>query len=104
MSTAHGAGLMVAPVLIGLQGVSDAAAQSRVNDGQDVGVLSQVPLVPSGIGIALHVLVMVIVMGAIAFTVYEKLGLQILRRVWVNTDRMWAAAFIGAAAFALFTA
>lgn len=104
MSTAHGAGLMVAPVLIGLQGVAQASAHARAGDREDVGTLSQVPLLPSGIGIALHVLAMVAVMGVIAFVVYEKVGLGILRRAWVNTDRVWAATFIGAAAFALFTA
>lgn len=104
MSTAHGAGLMVAPVLIGLQGATQASAQSRAGDRQDVGMLAHVPLVPSGIGIALHVLAMVVVMGAIAFVVYEKVGLGVLRRAWVNTDRIWAATFLAAAAFTLFTA
>lgn len=103
MSTAHGAGVMVAPVLIGLQGVSEAAARSRACDREDVGMLGHVPLLPSGIGIALHVLAMVVVMGAIAVVVYERAGLGILRRMWVNTDRLWAVAFFAAAAFTLFT-
>jgi cation transporter-like permease len=104
MSTAHGAGLMVAPVLIGLQGVSAASAHSRASDSTDVGMLSNVPLIPSGIGIALHVLAMLAVMGVIAVVVYEKVGLEVLRRAWVNTDRLWAATFIVAAAFTLLTA
>jgi hypothetical protein len=104
MSTAHGAGLMVAPVLIGLQGVATASAHARAGDRQDVGMLSHVPLIPSGIGIALHVLAMVVVMGAIAVLVYEKLGLEVLRRAWINTDRLWAATFVAAAAVTLFSA
>ncbi len=104
MSTAHGAGVMVAPVLIGLQGVSQASAHARASDASDVGMLSQVPLLPSGIGIALHVGAMVVVMGVIALIVYEKLGLEVLRRAWVNTDRLWAVVFIAAAALTLFTA
>lgn len=103
MSTAHGAGLMVAPVLIGLQGTASASAAARASDSQDVGMLSHVPLVPSGIGIALHVAAMVLVMGVIAFVVYEKLGLEILRRAWINTDRVWAGTFIAAGALTLFT-
>jgi hypothetical protein len=103
MSTAHGAGVMVAPVLIGLQGVAQASATARAGDREDVGMLAHVPLLPSDIGIALHVLAMVVVMGAIAFVVYEKVGLEVLRRAWVNTDRIWAGAFIAAAAFTLFT-
>jgi hypothetical protein len=104
MSTAHGAGLMVAPVLLGLQGIRAASAQAQVSDGQDVGMLSGVPLVPSAVGIALHVLAMVAVMGAIAVVIYEKVGLEILHRAWVNTDRIWAGAFIAAAGLTLFTA
>jgi hypothetical protein len=104
MSTAHGAGLMVAPVLIGLQGVAQASAHSRATDNTDVGMLHHVPLIPSGIGIALHVLSMVVVMGVIAFIVYEKVGLEVLRRAWVNTDRLWAGTFIAAAVFTLATA
>jgi hypothetical protein len=41
-----------------------------------------------------HVLAMVAVMGAIAFFVYERVGLQILRRAWLNTDQVWAGAFV----------
>jgi hypothetical protein len=104
MSTAHGAGLMVAPVLIGLEGVGSASAHAHAGDAADVGMLSGVPLIPSGIGIALHVLAMIVVMGAIALIIYEKLGLEILRRAWINTDRLWAATFIAAAGFTLFTA
>ena len=47
---------------------------------------------------------MVVVMGVIALIVYEKLGLEVLRRAWVNTDRLWAVVFIVAAALTLFTA
>jgi hypothetical protein len=46
----------------------------------------------------------VLVMGVIAVVVYEKVGVDILRKAWVNTDRVWAAAFILAAAATLFTA
>jgi hypothetical protein len=103
MSTAHGAGIMVAPVLIGLQGVSDASAPVKAADKSDVGMLAHVPLIPSGIGIALHVLAMVLVMGLIAIVVYEKLGLEVLRRAWINTDRLWASTFVAAAAVTLFS-
>jgi hypothetical protein len=53
-------------------------------------MLSHVPLLPSAIGIALHVLAMLVVMGVIALAVYEKLGLEVLRNAWINTDRLWA--------------
>jgi hypothetical protein len=86
MSTAHGAGLMIAPVILGLQ------ASSHSHD--DMAMLSGGPLDIAAVGIAVHVLAMVAVMGTIAFFVYERVGLQILRRAWLNTDQVWAAAFV----------
>jgi hypothetical protein len=41
--------------------------------------------------------------GLIAIVVYEKLGLEVLRRAWINTDRLWASTFVAAAAVTLFS-
>jgi hypothetical protein len=93
MSTAHGAGLMVAPVVLGLQaGLADAHV--RAHDRTDVAMATHAPIGASALGIALHVAVMLVVMGAIAVVVYERVGLEVLRRAWVNTDHLWAGAFI----------
>ena len=86
MSTAHGAGLMVAPVIVGLR------ASNHSHD--DMAMLSGGPIDIAAVGIAVHVLAMVVVMGAIAFVVYERVGVQILRRAWLNTDQVWAGAFV----------
>jgi len=86
MSTAHGAGLMVAPVILGLQ------ASSHSHD--DMAMLSGGPIDIAAVGIAVHVLAMLVVMGLIAFFVYERGGLQILRRALLNTDQVWAGAFV----------
>jgi hypothetical protein len=86
MSTAHGAGLMIAPVILGLQ-----ASQSGHDD---MAMLSGGPIDIAAVGLAVHVAAMVAVMGAIAFFVYERVGLQVLRRAWLNTDQVWAGAFI----------
>jgi hypothetical protein len=85
MSSAHGAGLMVAPVILGLQ-----ASQSSHDD---MAMISG-PISVSAVGVAVHVLVMVAVMGTVAFFVYERVGLKILRRAWINTDQAWAASFV----------
>jgi hypothetical protein len=86
MSTAHGAGLMIAPVILGL----------RASQGghDDMAMLSGGPIDIAAVGIAVHVAAMLLVMGAIAFFVYERVGLQVLRRAWLNTDQVWAGAFI----------
>jgi len=99
MSTAHGAGLMVAPVLIGLQASVDGA-HARAHDQADLGLLGG-SLGTGAVGIALHIVAMLTVMGVVAVVVYDRLGLRVLRRAWLNTDHLWAAAFVLAAGITL---
>ena len=87
MSTAHGAGLMVAPVILGVR-----ASQSGGHD--DMAMLAGGRLDITAVGLAVHVGAMVVVMGAIAYFVYARVGLQILRRAWLNTEQVWAGAFV----------
>jgi hypothetical protein len=98
MSTAHGAGLMVAPVLIGA-GTAEAAADDGVEHVQ--GVLDA-PLL-GGLALLLHVASMMLVMAVVAVVVYEKLGVAILRQAWLNTEWLWAGAFVIAGFVTLFT-
>src|ERR687884_1244734 len=70
MSTAHGAGLMVAPVLVGLQGSLDHA-HARAHDQADIGLLGG-SLGAGAVGIALHVLAMLTVMGIVAVLLYHR--------------------------------
>jgi len=99
MSTAHGAGLMVAPLLIGLEGSAAAAPHQHA----EVALASDASLLAGGVGIALHVGTMLLVMGVVAVVVYEKLGLEVLRRAWLNTDALWAGTFVLAAGITFFT-
>jgi hypothetical protein len=99
MSTAHGAGLMVAPVLIGLDGALDGS-HARAHDQADLSLLGG-SLGTGAIGILLHVGAMLLVMGLVAVLVYDRLGLRILRTAWINTDRLWAGAFVLAAGITL---
>jgi hypothetical protein len=88
MSSAHGAGLMVAPVLMGV-GVPAAAA----HDGHEH-PMTTMSMGEGLLAVTVHVGVMLVVMGAVALLVYDKLGLRVLRRAWINSDQMWAAAFV----------
>jgi hypothetical protein len=99
MSSAHGAGFMVAPLLIGLGGAQAASGHEHA----ELALSSDSSLFVSGVAIALHVLAMMLVMGLVAIVVYERLGLQVLRRAWLNTDGLWAATFVMAAGLTLFT-
>lgn len=87
MSAGHGAGLMVAPVLvaIGESGPRGPAARGAWAMLLAVGV---------------HTASMLAVMAVVAWIVYRKVGLAVLRRGWVNFDLIWAVALlvVGAAA------
>jgi hypothetical protein len=99
MSSAHGAGLMVAPVLIGT-GAGEAAAHDHAIEAVSNGTLS---IPASALALMLHVGAMILVMGTIAVLVYDHYGLAILRKAWINLDGVWAAAFIAAGVLTLFT-
>ena len=53
--------------------------------------------------IMVHSTAMLVTMGVVAFVVYEKLGLGVLRKAWLNLDRVWATAVVAAGAVSLFT-
>jgi hypothetical protein len=91
MSSAHGAGLMLAPVLLGLP-VSAAYHSLR-----EISLLAVAAA-------SLHVAAMLFVMGVISVLVYEKVGVGILRRGWFNLDLGWSMVLIASGAATLFTA
>jgi hypothetical protein len=99
MSSAHGAGLIIAPVLIGIGSASAATdPEDHVPVTADVASFAV-----SGVGLVLHVAAMIAVMAVIAVVVYEKLGVAVLKKAWLNTDQLWASVFIVAAIITLFT-
>jgi hypothetical protein len=100
MSSAHGAGLMVAPVLIGAGAEAQAASDHDLEHLADAGLLSPPA---AALGTVVHVAAMLAVMGAIALLVYERLGVGVLRRAWLNSDRVWAASFLAAGVLTLFS-
>ncbi len=102
MSTAHGAGLMVAPVLIG-SGAAQASAGGRQSHAVEEMGLGTMSIPETMLAILLHVGAMLAVMGVVALLVYDKLGVRVLRKAWVNSDHLWAASFIVAGAITLVT-
>jgi hypothetical protein len=90
MSSAHGAGLMLAPVLLGLPVYAAFHSLRELT-------------VQAAAAASLHVLVMLLVMGAVSVLVYEKVGLRILRRGWFNLDLGWSFVLIASGAITLFT-
>jgi hypothetical protein len=96
MSSAHGAGLMVAPVLLG-------GATAAASEGHDLAMAGSSPVDVAAVGVALHLIAMVAVMASVALVVYTKVGVEVLRRAWVNTDALWAGAFVLAGLITLLT-
>ena len=103
MSSAHGAGLMLFPLLIGLSAGGDGSGGS--GPGHDLAsvAVSGSSWLRDGAAVALHTAAMLVVMAAVAVVVYEKVGVGILRKAWVNLDLVWAGALVAAGVFTLFT-
>jgi hypothetical protein len=93
MASAHGAGLMLVPVLIPLCLAASPAHELTASGSLPVSLAA----------IAVHTLAMLAVTGAIAVAVYEWLGLAFLRRGWLNVDRLWTVALIAAGAILILT-
>lgn len=90
MATAHGAGLMLAPFMLGLcaapghAGVAAALARSTMGTALLVATVHTLAALLAGMGMA--------------WIVYRYLGLQFLRRAWLNLDAVWGASLVVAGA------
>jgi hypothetical protein len=87
MATAHGAGLMVVPVFMGM---------SMSGTGEHA---HHMPPAATGAGAAffatgLHSVGYLAVTAFIAVLVFERIGVGILRRAWFNLDLIWASALV----------
>lgn len=106
MASAHGAGLMVLPVVLG-----NAAPPMPASHHHHAAALVDSVSAPltAGLGgldtIALsaalvHTAGYLAVTCLLAVVVYEKVGLGILRRAWINVNVVWSGAMIAASALA----
>lgn len=92
MASAHGAGLMLVPVLLELGG--DRGAHTHEGHMMQAGLGAGT--VPDILAVGVHTLAMFAVMAFVALIVYDRIGLAILRKGWFNTDVIWAGALIAA--------
>jgi hypothetical protein len=98
VAMAHGAGLMLVPIYLGLCRAADLnwsheAASVLVNANVSMAVLVSV----------IHSATMIAAGGLMAWLVYRFLGLKFLSRSWFNLDATWAFSliFVGALSFAI---
>jgi hypothetical protein len=91
MASAHGAGLMVVPLVITAPPTVLAVGHDHVHhtaaataNGATVGTMA----------VAVHTLAYLVTMTSAAWVVYRKLGLSLLRKAWLNMDSVWAGALV----------
>jgi hypothetical protein len=87
MASAHGAGLMVLPVVL----AGSRAHHHAASHGSGGGVWATL----------IHTLGYFTVTAVVALLVYRKFGLSLLRRSWINLDFIWAIALIVTGAVAV---
>jgi hypothetical protein len=94
MASAHGAGFMLLPVVMGtLPGHShhEMHVPQFFSYGPWTGTLA----------VIVHTLAYLLTTGSIAVVAYEWLGLSLLRKAWINLDLIWAVALMVTAGVAL---
>jgi hypothetical protein len=96
VAIAHGAGLMLVPIYLGLCRAADL----------DRGHLAASSLIGSNLGMAVlvavvHAIAMIAAGGVSAWLVYRYLGLEFLSRSWFNLDATWAVSLIMVGALSL---
>jgi hypothetical protein len=91
MASGHGAGLMVLPILLGITSAPAHAGHHHAMAGG--------PDAIAGLAVTLvHVTGYLAVTALVAWVVFEKFGLELLRKVWFNVDLVWAVALVMTAA------
>ena len=94
MATAHGAGLMVVPVFLGM---STAGAGEHAHHLAAAGTGAGAAMFATGV----HSVAYLAATALIAMLVFERLGVGILRRAWFNLDLIWAAALVATGSLTL---
>ena len=108
MATAHGAGLMLVPVVLGLcasepvgTDANSGMAAFDAGHGWFMDQLARSSLATAALVAGVHTLAMMLAGVAMAWAVYRYLGLQFLRRAWLNLDLVWGASLVIAGAAGL---
>src|SRR5438874_4290105 len=98
MSSAHGAGLMLVPIMLRLS--------SSGGGNQDMALIAYTTAFSPWQGVAaatLHTAALLVVMALVAIVVYERLGIAFLRRAWLNVDLIWTVTLLLAGVITLFS-
>lgn len=98
VAMAHGAGLMLVPIYLGL-----CRADGLDRGHQAAGALIRGSLATAVAVSVVHAAAMILAAGLVAVLVHAWLGLRVLSRSWLNLETVWAASLVavGGAALAL---
>ena len=89
VAIAHGAGLMLVPIYLGL------CREADLDKGHEaVGTLINASLGMAVLVAAVHASAMIAAGGLLAWLVYRYLGLKFVSRSWFNLDTSWAVSLI----------
>ena len=86
MASAHGAGLMVVPVFLGMTMAADHGSHPMSASAHTATAL---------LATVLHAAGYLLVTAVVAFLVFKKLGVAVLRKTWFNLDLLWGIALAG---------
>jgi hypothetical protein len=99
MASAHGAGLMVLPILLEMSPGAHAGNNHAAAHQMHAAVMGGTTTNLLAVGV--HTAGYLVVTGVIAWLVYKKLGLALLRKAWLNLDLIWCFALMATAGFVL---
>lgn len=92
MASAHGAGLMVVPLFLGMtMTASHHAHHGMTTSGAPMAFLAT----------GAHAAGYLLMTAVVAALVFEKFGVALLRRAWFNLDRIWAVALVATGSLSL---
>jgi hypothetical protein len=100
MASAHGAGFMVLPFVMAMPADVSAAGGEHAVHAASAG--AGMPW-PNALAVGVHSFAYLTVTALVAWIVYRKLGLALLRTAWFNVDWLWAGALVVTGAAVLLT-
>jgi hypothetical protein len=103
-ATAHGAGLMLVPIYLGICGLLVLGESVSGTGHAAAQMLMSSNIVTAFLVAATHTFAMTFAGAAIALFVYNWFGLKFISKSWFNLDLIWAFSLIVVGAFGVYSA
>jgi hypothetical protein len=103
-ATAHGAGLMLVPIYLGICGLLVLGESVSGTGHAAAQMLMSSNIVTAFLVAATHTFAMTFAGAAIALFVYNWFGLKFISKSWFNLDLIWAFSLITVGAFGVYSA